>query len=659
MNPVETLDPIRPQPKQEQFLASNANIIFYGGSAGGGKTFSELLAPLINIDDPNFNAIFFRRTHPELIAAGGIWDTSKKIYTRFNAQPNETKLTWAFPSGAKIKFSHLQYDNDVHKHQSAAYCLIGWDELPQFSSHQFFYLLSRNRAPTGYNKSCWCIAAGNAEPGWVADMISWWWDPQTGYAIPERSGVVRYFVRENDDIIWVDESWRDQRGNKPRSITFIEAKLDDNQILKNNDPNYESNLLAQDLVTRERLLRGNWLITYSGGMFKREWFKIIDRKDLPKGLKLNRYWDWAATEVKEGNDPDYTVGSLCGMKDGDFYIIDIQRFREAPGTTEKKLLLAAEVDGYQTLISWEEELASAGKYNSHYLSGKLQGYQVYADRVSGDKIERAKPLASSAEHGHVYVVRAPWNNYLFIEAGQFGSKKGHKDIIDSLTGNHKVLTRVKRVWEGFSASQAKQIQINWSESGGNTLHYGGFYQSKDSSVYSIAALWDQIEGVLYVYYAQRYESSDQDFIAINTVKAMSMRKVVVNRLVGNSDMLSEKHGTAYYINKSIAKLGEFKKITFPTMWDYYGSIGYVGSLFNSDSVIVDNRCMEAVSQIASWTYGEDGRKPQDNQGYCEALCLIASELKRDISSKKPLLPQQDYRPTKDTKEEFKQTWQVA
>jgi predicted phage terminase large subunit-like protein len=659
MNPVEKIEPIRPQPKQELFLNSRADITFYGGSAGGGKTYSELMAPLINIDDPNFNAIFFRRTHPELIAAGGIWDTSKKIYPRFNAQPNETKLTWNFPSGSKIKFSHLQYDNDVHKHQSAAYPLIVWDEIPQFSSQQFFYLLSRNRAPTGYNKSCWCLAAGNAEPGWVADLISWWWDPQTGYAIPERSGVIRYFVRDRDNIIWVDKSWRDARGNKPRSITFIEAKLDDNQILKNNDPNYESNLLAQDHVTRERLLRGNWLITYSGGMFKREWFKMIKKEDLPKGLKLIRYWDWAATEAKDGKDPDYTVGTLCGMKDGDFYIIDILRFREAPGTTEQKLRLAAEVDGYETMISWEEELASAGKYNSHYLSGKLQGYQLYADRVSGDKIERGKPLASAAEHGHVYVVKAPWNNDLFIEAGQFGSGKGHKDIIDSLTGNHKVHTRVKRVWDSFSASQAKVITINWQESSSNTLHYGAFYQIKDSSIYFIAALWDQIDGQLYVYHAHKYESSNYDFIAMNTVKVMAMRKVVVNRLIGNDSMLTEKHGTAYYINKSIAKLGEFKKINSPTMWDYYGSIGFVGSLFSSESVVVDNSCSEMVSQIASWTYGEDGKKPQDNQGYCEALCLIASELKRDIGSKKPEYKPQDYKPVKETKQEFKETWQVA
>lgn len=37
---------------------------------------------------------------------------------------------------------------------------------------------------------------------WVADFIKWWITPETGYPIPERSGVIRYMVRLNDEIIW-------------------------------------------------------------------------------------------------------------------------------------------------------------------------------------------------------------------------------------------------------------------------------------------------------------------------------------------------------------------------------------------------------------------------------------------------------------------------
>lgn len=39
---------------------------------------------------------------------------------------------------------------------------------------------------------------------WVAEFISWWIDPETGFAIPERAGVLRWFIRIGDTIIWGD-----------------------------------------------------------------------------------------------------------------------------------------------------------------------------------------------------------------------------------------------------------------------------------------------------------------------------------------------------------------------------------------------------------------------------------------------------------------------
>jgi predicted phage terminase large subunit-like protein len=655
---MEALEPIRPQPKQELFLMSQADITIYGGTAGSGKSFSELLAPLINVDDPNFNSIFFRRTRPELTTGGGIWDTSSKIYPRFNAVPNETALKWKFPSGAVVKFAPLQYDKDSHSYQSAAIPLIIFDELPQFTAYQFFYLMSRNRAPTGYKKSCWIMASANAEPGWLANLIAWWWDPKTGYPIPERSGVIRHFIRQGDDIVWVDKDYRDERGNKPKSLTYIYAELDDNAILKKNDPGYEANLLAQDEVTRERLLKANWLITYSGGMFRKEWFKPTKREDLPKGMELIRYWDWAATEVKDGNDPDYTVGALCGMFAGDFYIIDIIRFREAPGTTEKRLLLAAEVDGFDTTIAWEEEKASAGKYNTHYLSGKLQGYKIHADPVSGDKIERAKPLASSAEHGHVYYVVAPWNNDMFIELGQFGSGKGHKDIVDSLTGNHKIHTQVKRVWPMFSISKCIEFKIDFTKPSSNVLHYGAFHQTPDNTLYFIAGLWDKIRGTLFIYSAKKYENIISEEVALSTIKIMNMRMFVVNKLLASDGMITNKNGSAKYINQAIRKFGVAKALSAPVMLDHQGSIVFLNAMFASGVIGVHSDLGEPAAQFAGWAYKDGGKAPVDGFGYCEALCLIASELKVAIAEQAKKRERPDYPEAPETDKPRGKSWQA-
>jgi predicted phage terminase large subunit-like protein len=423
-------DPLRPQAgPQEDFCACAADICIYGSGAGTGKSFGLLLESSRNIDHPNYNGMIFRRTYPQITSGGGLWDTSRKVYPRMGGKDNSTDLTYKFQSGSFIKFGHMQHEKNMFDHQGAAYPFLGFDELTHFSRKMFFYLLTRNRAPAGYDRPCYCRATTNPEPGWVADLIAWWWDPATGYAIKERSGILRYFIVINDEVVWVDKGHRDKRGNAPLSLTFIPATLDDNPALKKADPRYEANLLAQDHVTRERLLHGNWKISYAGGMFNPEWFKIIDASEVPEEIRSCRYWDFAASEVKEGKDPDWTAGVKSGISGGDFYVLDVSRFREAPGATEKRLLALAKQDGRNVAIAWEEEKGSAGKFNTHHMTGKLLGYELHPDPVVGDKIERAKPLASTAEHGHVYLVRGAWNAQFLAEAGAF--PLGTRDVIDA------------------------------------------------------------------------------------------------------------------------------------------------------------------------------------------------------------------------------------
>jgi hypothetical protein len=49
----------------------------------------------------------------------------------------------------------------------------------------------------------------------VADFISWWIDPVSGRPIPERAGVLRYFVRIAEKIVWADRP-EDSSRSTPR-----------------------------------------------------------------------------------------------------------------------------------------------------------------------------------------------------------------------------------------------------------------------------------------------------------------------------------------------------------------------------------------------------------------------------------------------------------
>jgi hypothetical protein len=122
---------------------------FYGGGAGGGKSWALLYEPLRHIHNADFGGLIFRRTYPQIMQEGGLWDESCDLYNLLSAKSNQTDMRWRFPSGASISFGHLQHEKDRYDYQGAQVAYIGFDELTHFSEKVFWYMLSRNRTTCG------------------------------------------------------------------------------------------------------------------------------------------------------------------------------------------------------------------------------------------------------------------------------------------------------------------------------------------------------------------------------------------------------------------------------------------------------------------------------------------------------------------------------
>ncbi|MGL4209777.1 MAG: terminase large subunit domain-containing protein, partial [Candidatus Adiutrix sp.] len=120
------------------FLSSEADIAIYGGAAGGGKTWALEFEPLRHIHRPGFRAVIFRRNAVQVKNPGGLWDCSLKLYGALGGKPLSQTMEWIFPSGAKIKFAHLEHESTVLDWQGAEIALICFDELTHFSISQFF-----------------------------------------------------------------------------------------------------------------------------------------------------------------------------------------------------------------------------------------------------------------------------------------------------------------------------------------------------------------------------------------------------------------------------------------------------------------------------------------------------------------------------------------
>ena len=447
---------------QTAFLKSPADIAIFGGAAGGGKSQAILMEPLRHvIGNPKFAAVIFRRNTTQLRNPGGLWDQSMKLYPLAGGIPSYT-LEWRWRDGGKIKFAHLEHETTKLDWHGSELALILFDELCTFTSTQFWYLLSRNRSMSGVKGYIRASCNPDAD-SWVAELIAWWIDQDTGFPIPDRSGVIRWFVRIEDHLEWGD-SYPEMHArfpdSVPKSLTFIFANLSDNPSLEAADPGYRANLMALQLVERERLLGGNWKIRPSAGLYFREsWCEIV--KAAPAGMRMARGWDLAATEATGNNDPDWTCSCKMGRTlSGQYVVLDARWLRGSPQRVKAEVLTCARGDGVKVGIHIPQEPAQAGKAQAQDYVRELTGYDVRTQVESGAKITRFSPFSAQAEAGNVKILEGAWNKRFLGELEAF-PEASHDDMADATSTAFKALTKyVVRIGTGFVGEGSRE-QEGW------------------------------------------------------------------------------------------------------------------------------------------------------------------------------------------------------
>lgn len=444
-SPIE----IRPNPgKQEMFLSSSADIAIYGGAAGGGKTTALLLEPLRNIHNPGFGCVIFRKSFPQIMSSGGLWDEAQKLYPLVGGKASVTPTPmFKFPSGATVRFSHLQYDSSRHDWQGSQIPLIEFDELSHFSEVQFMYMLSRNRSTCGVAPYIRCST--NPDPDcWVRKFLAWWIGAD-GFPIEERAGVLRWMAMHNNEMRWASEKQElvDLFGDEchPLSVTFVPSKLSDNPKMTDADPLYRGKLQQMPLHERMKLLEGNWdARQVAGSFFQKQWFQFVPAAEA--GTKWCRYWDLASTKPNAANpDPDYCVGALIGKQpSGRFVIGDIVRLQDTPHKVELAMTSTASRDGKKVKIVLEQEPGSSGKIAGEYLIGKLAGYNARLLQKRTSKEADWQGLSAQAEAGNVDIVTARWNDDLISELEAVGGPCRHDDQADACSGGFNVIVSETR-----------------------------------------------------------------------------------------------------------------------------------------------------------------------------------------------------------------------
>ncbi len=413
------------------------------------NTYSLLLEASRHISNPKYQAIIFRRESVQITSPGGLRDTSLEIYQHLGGQyRSQPAIHWLFPAGSQVMMTHLNAEDKVLAYQGSQIALTCYDELTHFSKFQFFYMLSRSRSMSGIKP--YIRGTCNPDPdSWVADFISWWIDQETGFAIPERSGVLRYMFRVNDEIIWGD-SKKELIGrygcdkNDIMSVTFIPSKITDNPLGVKADPSYIGKLKAMTRVERARLLDGNWKIRANAGdYFPRDSITVIDwiPNDVVKWL---RSWDLAASEEGEARDPDWTVGLLIGRRQsGKIVVADMVRVRRKADSIQTLIKTLAIKDGHSTWVSLPQDPGSAGKAEKESYMKLLSGFTVLTRTINKNKVLIASGGADSPaalwQRGEIEIVRGDWNKTFLDECDAFPTKGIHDDICDALSNGVRAL----------------------------------------------------------------------------------------------------------------------------------------------------------------------------------------------------------------------------
>ena len=229
--------------KQKQFMDATCDEVLFGGAAGGGKSYAQVIDALVYaVKYPGSKQLILRRTYPELDKS--IIRTTLALYPKEIYRYISSSHTGQFTNGSIIDFGYCDSETDIYRYQSAEFDVIRFDELTHFTKDMYIYLISRLRGVNGFPKQM----KSTTNPG----------------------GIGHKWVKER--FIDVGQAGVTQSFDGQTRV-FIPSLVSDNSFLMAKDKSYLKRLENLAEKDRKALLYGQWDI-FEGQYFS-EWNRDI------------------------------------------------------------------------------------------------------------------------------------------------------------------------------------------------------------------------------------------------------------------------------------------------------------------------------------------------------------------------------------------------
>lgn len=251
---------------QTEAYDSPADLILYGGAAGGGKTALAIGLAMCE----HRETLFIRREATQLGAVIDEVALFNGSRDGFNGQDKIFRLKQWDGVPRKIVFGSTPHANDETKYQGRARDLLVIDEAANMLESQAHFLRGwvRSTVPGQRCRTLLCSnPPTNAEGAWLIEWFAPWLDPHDPlYPYPPGKLLWYASVDGSDRIVDGPEPF-EHNGEKviPQSRTFIPAKVTDNAYLR--DTGYVAVLQALPEPLRSQMLYGD----FTAGQDDAEW----------------------------------------------------------------------------------------------------------------------------------------------------------------------------------------------------------------------------------------------------------------------------------------------------------------------------------------------------------------------------------------------------
>jgi hypothetical protein len=308
---------------QSQAYNSQADIIGYGGAAGGGKTDLACGKALTQ----HRKVMMLRREATQLT---GILDRLTELLHGRDGYNGQDRI-WRLPQG-QIEFGSVPNAGDETKYQGRPHDLLVFDEAANFLEHQVRFLLGWLRTTVAGQK-CQALLTFNppttAEGRWLIAFFAPWLDRK--HPNPAKPGELRWMATVDGKDLEVDDSrpfvlingaieynfnpqnYKPDQIIRPLSRTFIPSRVSDNPYLTGTG--YMSTLQALPEPLRSQMLYGDFQAGIEDDPWQvipTEWVEIAQRRWV-KPAKLGVMESLGIDVARGGRDKTIIARRHAGM----------------------------------------------------------------------------------------------------------------------------------------------------------------------------------------------------------------------------------------------------------------------------------------------------------------------------------------------------------